>query len=186
MEQYTAGRIFGQSTVGYEGRSADTGRMPLQRGSGGDELNTQTVAQRIALSILAALHDTSVLAFDRELRFVFGAGPALRGHGFDPADFGGRRCDQVLGRRWPLCQDAYRAALAGETTSIWLDDLDGNGRCLVEVAPLSSDQGSVCGGVAIARDVTELCPLERESRANESLQRAGFDDPLVAMATTDL
>ncbi len=160
--------------------------MPLSDGSGVDELVTRTVAKHVVLSILAALPDASVLAFDPELRFVFGAGAALGRHGFTPEDLTGRACQDVLGERWAIYENAYRAALAGHPSSIEVNAPDGDRRYLVEVSPARSDLGEVTGGVVIARDVTELRRLEREARTHEHLQQVGFDGSLTGAARTDL
>jgi diguanylate cyclase (GGDEF)-like protein/PAS domain S-box-containing protein len=160
--------------------------MPPNAGSAADQQVKETVGQGIALSILAALPETSVLAFDRGLRFVLGTGPALGSHGFRPADLERERCADVLGQRWPLYEQAYRAALDGETTSLEVEAPGGERRYVVEVAPLRSDLGEVTGGVVIARDVTELRRLERGARLSERLLRVEFDESLIGMARIDL
>ncbi|MGA2925689.1 MAG: PAS domain-containing protein [Solirubrobacteraceae bacterium] len=107
------------------------------------------------MSVLDALPEASVLVFAAELKFVLVGGEALARHGFSAGELENKPCAAALAPdRWSLYEPLYRAALAGEASSVEVDGVGGERRYVVDVGPLRSLDGKVCGGVAVARDVT--------------------------------
>lgn len=103
------------------------------------------------------LPDVAVLVFDRELRFRLLTGAALRD--------GAWRQDELVGRTvlevFPPAQGEalagrYRAALAGERqrfeVSGWRDP---SRFWSVDIVPIYSSSGTITGGMAFCRDITE-------------------------------
>jgi PAS domain S-box-containing protein len=103
------------------------------------------------------LPDVAVLVFDRELRFRLLTGAALRD--------GAWRQDELVGRTvlevFPPAQgealaEHYRAALAGERqrfeVSGWRDP---SRFWSVDIVPIYSSGGTITGGMAFCRDITE-------------------------------
>jgi diguanylate cyclase (GGDEF)-like protein/PAS domain S-box-containing protein len=115
----------------------------------------------LALSVLGALSDTSVLVFDRELRYVLAAGQALQQHGYDAAALEGRQlADFVSGEALERLTTHYQAALAGERTRFEHQTADGSRFYDIDVAPIVRD-GAILGGLAISRDITDRKATER-------------------------
>jgi diguanylate cyclase (GGDEF)-like protein/PAS domain S-box-containing protein len=115
----------------------------------------------LALSVLGALSDTSVLVFDRELRYVLAAGQALQSHGYEAAELEGKRlADFMSGPALERLTTHYEAALAGERTRFEHQTADGTRVYDIEVAPIVHD-GGIAGGLAISRDVTDRKAVER-------------------------
>ncbi|HEX5617978.1 MAG TPA: PAS domain S-box protein [Solirubrobacteraceae bacterium] len=115
----------------------------------------------LALSVLGALSDTSVLVFDRDLRYVLAAGQALQAHGYDAAQLEGRRlADFMSGQALDRLTTRYQAALKGERTRFEHQTADATRIYDIEVAPIVRD-GKIIGGLAISRDITERKATER-------------------------
>ncbi len=142
--------------------------------------------QSVALSVLRALHDASVLVFDTDLRYVLVGGEALARHGVSPAQLERRHCADVLvPERWALYEPMYRAALAGETSSVEVDAVNETGRYLVDVGPLRSDSGEVVGGVVIAREVTARRAAEKQLEESRRLLQDVLDGLTTGVSVKD-
>jgi diguanylate cyclase (GGDEF)-like protein/PAS domain S-box-containing protein len=115
----------------------------------------------LALSVLGALSDTSVLVFDRDLRYVLAAGEALQAHGYDAGELEGLRlADFMSGPALDRLTTHYRAALAGNRTRFEHQTGDATRVYDIDVAPIVRD-GEIIGGVAISRDITDRKATER-------------------------
>ncbi len=140
-----------------------------------------------ALSALDALPGASVLVFDLELRYVVCAGRALAEHGISPADLEGRPCAEVItAERWSTYGPMYRAALRGESSSTEVLDAGHARRYLIDVGPRRDADGTIAGGVAIARDVTAQRHLEGELAQAQQLFEQAFAEAPMGMALVDL
>jgi diguanylate cyclase (GGDEF)-like protein/PAS domain S-box-containing protein len=109
------------------------------------------------LAALDVLPDASIMVFDLDLVFVVVRGEALKDAGMDPHDLEERPAAEALSpSRWAFYEPFYRAALAGESSSIEVGSVAGDGRrYVVNVGPVRDRTGEVIGGVAIATDVSE-------------------------------
>ena len=108
----------------------------------------------LALAVLAALPEMSVLVFDAELRHVLSGGTAL--------------VPEHVVKRWaPAC----RAALGGGRTRFEYDSEDGQFTYDVDVGPIEAG-GEVVGGLVITRDVTERRRAQRDLATSEREYRA--------------
>jgi diguanylate cyclase (GGDEF)-like protein/PAS domain S-box-containing protein len=115
----------------------------------------------LALSVLGALSDTSVLVFDRDLRYVLAAGEALQAHGYDAGKLEGLGlADFMSGPALDRLTTHYRAALAGERTRFEHQTADATRIYDIDVAPIVRE-GEIIGGVAISRDITDRKATER-------------------------
>ena len=142
--------------------------------------------QSAALSVLRALPEASVLVFDTALRYVFVGGEALGRHGVSPAQLEQqRRADVLAPERWALYEPMYRAALAGETSSIEVEAVSHARRYLVDVGPLRSGSGEVAGGVVIAREVTGRRAAEKQLERSRRLLQDVLDGLTTGVSVKD-
>src|SRR5271155_5136543 len=75
--------------------------------------------------MLRAIPGAAFFVFDRDLRFVFADGEALRRTYSDPRrEIEGRRFEDVLGPETEPLRDAYRAAIAGRPVELDLEHGD--------------------------------------------------------------
>ncbi len=115
-------------------------------------------------TLVRHLPNTSVLLFDRELRYVLADGDKL----FQTA---GTSRDQIVGRHlvevaapenFIAVEQAYRATLAGRSEQF---EILRNGVCLaIHTAPVHGDDGLVSGGMVLAYDITTLKKTEAALR----------------------
>ena len=131
--------------------------MGLDTGQWGELRRTA----ELAVSVLAALSETSVLVFDPELRCVRAGGGALSSHGYDSEQLEGRALSDVFpATAFEYLAPHYRAALAGERRRFEHHHSDGTRVYDVDIAPIEQD-GEIVGGLAISRDVTARKQTER-------------------------
>ena len=108
-------------------------------------------AQRV---MLRAIPGAAFFVFDRDIRFVFAEGEALRESGRDPQrDVEGRGFEEMLGPLAEQLLDAYRTAIAGRPVE--LDVRAGDRTHWVHAAPILDEHGAVVAGLSISIDVTE-------------------------------
>ena len=120
--------------------------------------------ETMALAALGTLPETSMMVFDRELRYLIVRGPALAVHGFSTEAVEGQLASEALSEeRWALYEPSYRRALQGQTSSIEVRPPDQGRWYLMEVGPLVRSDGEVIGGVSFAVDIT------RRKRAEEAI-----------------
>ena len=151
-------------------------------GQGGSTVTTPPRSQRSD-----ALPGVSVLVFDRELRYILCAGQALADHGVSPADLEGHLCAEVMpAERWTIYEPMYRAALVGESSSTEVLDPDHARRYVIDVGPRRDADGTIAGGVAIARDVTAQRQVEGELEQAQRLFEQAFAEAPIGMALVDL
>ncbi len=138
----------------------------------------------LVLAALDVLPDASIMVFDTDLVFVVVRGEALRDVGMDPASLEERPAELALGpSRWAFYEPFYRAALAGESSSIEVGAVsDGNRRYVVNVGPVRDHRGTIIGGVAVATDVSDHMRLRdalEESEARFRLLAENSSDVVV-------
>jgi diguanylate cyclase (GGDEF)-like protein/PAS domain S-box-containing protein len=130
-----------------------------------------------------SLPQTSVVTYDRDLRFTLAAGPALKEAGVESREVEGRGlADVVDGSELAMLEPLYRAPLRGESRSIEYTDDSGRSFWL-RTLPLRDAGGAVTGGLAVSLDVTDRVRAERGQREAEERFRRAFEDSGVGMAT---
>jgi PAS domain S-box-containing protein len=115
------------------------------------------------------LPDVILLAFDPELRIWAATGAAIRARGWTAGNFVGKTVPEVGRPADAAVAQAYcRAALRGEcrrhTTT---GKTDPSRLWTHNYVPLPHADGSVIGGMVIARDITEQRRAERQLRASQ-------------------
>jgi PAS domain S-box-containing protein len=135
--------------------AAATGRAPA------GEAGFQLLAEH--------LPDVILLAFDPELRIWAATGAAIRARGWTPGHFVGKTVPEVGRPADAAVAEAYcRAALRGEcrrhTTT---GKTDPSRLWTHNYVPLPDEDGTVIGGMVIARDITEQRRAERQLRASQ-------------------
>jgi diguanylate cyclase (GGDEF)-like protein/PAS domain S-box-containing protein len=116
-------------------------------------------------SALDSIPHASILAFDRDLRFVIARGSVLDRFGYGENALEGRLASEALpADRWQMYEGAYRAALDGESTRMTNRSPDDSLVFEVRIDPVRGPDGSVIGGVSIATDVTELVTVKDRFR----------------------
>ena len=123
------------------------------------------VADRWLLAALDDLPMSSLLIFDRDLRFVVARGSALGRNGYESSAFEGRLCaDAFPPQRWAVYRDAYVGALDGRSTELTVRSPDEEATYSVRISPIVDDGGTVLGGVSIAVDITAVTQAEERYR----------------------
>lgn len=124
----------------------------------------------LVLAALDALPDSSIMVFDPNLVFVVVRGQALRDAGLEPSVLEERSVSEALSAsRWAFYEPFYRAALAGESSSIEVDSVARDGRrFVVNVGPVRGSGGAIIGGVAVATDVSDHLRLRLALEESES------------------
>ena len=122
----------------------------------------------LVLAALDVLPDASIMVFDLDLVFVVVRGEALRDVGMGPEALEERRADEALSpSRWAFYEPFYRAALAGESSSLEVGAVSGTGRYVVNVGPVRDHRGTIIGGVAVATDVSDHMRLREALEESE-------------------
>lgn len=122
----------------------------------------------LVLAALDVLPDASIMVFDTDLVFVVVRGEALRDVGMDPEALEERRADEALSpSRWAFYEPFYRAALAGESSSLEVGAVSGERRYVVNVGPVRDHAGGIIGGVAVATDVSDHMRLREALEESE-------------------
>ena len=131
--------------------------------------------QRRYRSLLEGLPETSVVLFDRELRFRLVAGSAPRAGGVDAEDIEGKHLREIVPEaQAELLVPPYEAALRGEPRSLeYVSSLDGRDYWLF-VVPVE-EGGRVTGGIALSQDITGRRYAERQRSLAEDSRRLMID-----------
>ena len=115
--------------------------------------------------VAAALPNGSVNVFDKDLRYVFAAGPGLAAVGLEAEALIGRTVRDVFGPAASAVEEPYARALAGEQVTF---DLRVFQRTYsLSAAPLATEDGVVRSIVVLAQDVT----AERDELQRRDEQR---------------
>jgi PAS domain S-box-containing protein len=115
------------------------------------------------------LPDIILLAFDPEMRIWAATGAAIRARGWTPGHFVGKTVPEVGRPADAAIAEAYcRAALRGECRRLVTTGKTQPSRMWTHnYVPLPAEDGSVIGGMVIARDITDQRRAERELRASQ-------------------
>jgi PAS domain S-box-containing protein len=148
---------------------------------GGGSRPDPLVAPSTVDVLLGRLPDVAVLVFDRDLRFTAAGGSGLARQGWDPKELLGRRLEEVVPE--PAASELtghYRAALAGEARSFRHRGVRRPERTnAVDIVPLREVDGTVSGGLVVARDVTQeldrLAALAHSERRLRQLSDSSLD-----------
>ena len=163
---------------------SDSAVTPV-RGAGGPRtaraLTVESLREHreVFRSLAANLPRCSLHVFDRDLRFVFAAGPALEEDGFDPATIEGRTLSETVPPEFSeLLTGHYRRALTGEHVDF--DHISSQGRTFhTRVRPVHDNSGQVIAGLLVSEDVTAARNLVEEladtaSRLRDAQRLAGL------------
>ena len=113
-------------------------------------------------ALIANLPDTIVTLFDTDLRILVAEGGQLVRRGLDPASYAGMRFEDAMPpETQAIVMPHYRAALEGKPREFDAPTPDGRVVYRVHAVPLYDDEGSLVGGLAVSRDVTEARRQER-------------------------
>lgn len=142
------------------------------------------ISQRLEL-ILANLHGSAVVLYDRELRLRFCEGPL-----FANADLsqmlGQALPDFVTAEMFALLGPGVHGALSGEPSSTVLD-ADESGRTLaVHFAPYQRTDGTIDGALVHWQDVSAVRHANRERDQALELFEVAFENAPIGMALLDL
>jgi PAS domain S-box-containing protein len=110
--------------------------------------------------LVHALPDSSVVAFDHDLRFTFAAGAALAQAGLD-GDVIGRTLAEVLPHHAATLTPRYRATLGGHPQSFEFSGRNGL-QYWVQMAPLRDGDGAIEGAMVLSQNITALRSAQRE------------------------
>jgi PAS domain S-box-containing protein len=128
------------------------------------------------------LPDTLLSLYDLDLRLLLVEGPMLAPLGFAAEDLVGRTLGEIspaeqLGELEPL----YRAALAGESTSIEYRSPRQGIVYDLQVAPYRDEAGEIVGVFSVARDITERKRVEAQAQAAEARFTTAYEHAAVGM-----
>ena len=165
----------GGEPVGYIGVARD---VTVQR-SIEQALRESEARHRL---LVQNLPDTLVSLYDRELRLLLVEGPILARIGSAAEDLVGRTLSEItpaaqLGGIEPL----YRAAIAGESTSIEYQLAQQGIVCDLQVAPYRDDGGEIVGVFSVARDITERKRVEAQAHAAEARFATAYEHAPIGM-----
>ncbi len=122
-------------------------------------------------ALLRAVPGAVFAVFDRDLRFLFIEGDALRDMDREPRrDIEWQRLEHGHSPVVDRLHDAYRTAISGEPVA--LDVPYGDRIFWLHAAPVRDDDGGVVAGLSIGIDVTEQRRAEAEVRRHARAQAA--------------
>jgi PAS domain S-box-containing protein len=164
-----------KGTPGIWARPATAGTTPSRAGEPDDHAALAgAVGADGVRQAIDAIDGLSVLAFDRELRFVRASG-AVRDRPDQGTDLLGRRPIDIVGASaWPALAPGYEGALAGRTTTLDARSPDGQRRYEATFRPLF-DGPRIIGGTVTLLDVTVLRRDERMLAELREVFASSFD-----------
>jgi diguanylate cyclase (GGDEF)-like protein/PAS domain S-box-containing protein len=136
-------------------------------------------------SLVSNIPDTLVSLYDRELICRAVEGPILAQQGLDPAEFVGRRLDQVMEENAKVLLPAMRLALAGESSRVEYRSERTEIFYETETIPCRRE-GAIVGVFVVARDVSRRRRAETEARAAERRLADSFDHAPIGMEMVDV
>lgn len=132
---------------------------------------------RFVSSILGAMPDVAVIAFDRDLRVRAAIGVGLYTGNVPAEELAGLHLTDVLpSGAFDRCAPHCRLALAGEVSELEIAPRDAERVFASTFSPLSGADGGVLGGVIVSRDVTELRSARAALTASEQHYRFLAED----------
>jgi PAS domain S-box-containing protein len=134
------------------------------------ETSDQASPEEAGFQLLAdQLPNLIILAFDPDLVLWAATGGGLRGHGWAAGDLLGRRLPEIAGSSQAEKLEACaKAALGGTCTELEMNGHEDPERLWsLTFVPLADAAGTVSGGMALCRDVTEQWRSEQLLRASQ-------------------
>jgi PAS domain S-box-containing protein len=187
---WVTSRMVWSPPVGDSGHASGSRMIMRADGptGGGGSHPDPLVASTTVDALLGRLPDVAVLVFDRELRFTAAGGSGLARQGWDPEELLGRRLEEVVtGEEASGLADHYRAAIAGESRSFRHRGVRRPERMnAVDIVPLREADGTVSGGLVVARDVTDELNRVAALAHSERRQRQLSDSSVDMLALYDL
>ncbi len=114
---------------------------------------------------------TSVVMFDREMRYTLAEGPFLSRFGTAYQDIVGKTVQEVLtGERLNFIVPVYQRTLAGETAEFDRETADFAYQSYA--SPLRDEAGTIIGGMVLTHDTTAIRRAEAALRDSEARYRA--------------
>ena len=104
--------------------------------------------------VLTRLPDAIVTVYDANLRILSLLGGAVAGAGLDPAEYVGRRLQDISSIDMEVLEPEFRAAIAGEERTFEYDSRLTERRFEISLVPSRGTGGTVTGVVAVSRDIT--------------------------------
>jgi PAS domain S-box-containing protein len=137
----------------------------------------RSVAHARYRALIANLPDTVVILYDHALRILVAEGGQLARRGLDASEYGGRLfSDSLPPEHFTRMEPVLRGALAGLSGAIEITTPDNEVVYRMQAVPVRDADGTVIGGLAVSRDVTERREAERAlvTRAEE-LERSNAE-----------
>jgi PAS domain S-box-containing protein len=163
----------GEPAGGWFGRGSAAAGSPDGHGAAGEHPDRAAGehAHRLALSearyrdLIDHLRESAVFVFDRELRYVMAAGPALAATGVDGSQLVGRKAsDEIDPAEYRLIGPLLAKGLCGTASSIEYRSTRDGRIYLIDVTPLGTERDGVESLQVVARDMTELRQSEERFR----------------------
>jgi signal transduction histidine kinase len=121
--------------------------------------------RQAALAALRSLPASWVVVFDPELNLVLAAGAALSDAGLPEGVSDGTPIEELLSvEAWSSWRPLFEGALCGEAGSVDVRGATCPRSYRVDVGPWRDADGTIVGGVAVAREISDLL-LSTEQRA---------------------
>jgi|GEM_PF-1699010 len=151
------------AAIEFEGRAAAL--ILLQEV--GDRLQTEAQllhADRQYRLLANNFHNSTVMLFDLELRYILAGGQGLNSVDLDAIACEGRTLWEVFPPEvCAILEPLYRQALEGQTAAVELSHA--NRIYLTQIRPNLDSEGKINGGTNILTDITERKQLERQLQA---------------------
>ena len=126
----------------------------------------------------------AVLLFDRDLRYLIAEGVELATVGHSKESLEGKTLWDAFAPE--VCQafePAYRAALAGETTTFEFPY--GDRVYLVFILPVTNEDGEISAGMVMTQNITKLKQAQQDLQRSNALMKAQQDSALDGILVID-
>jgi PAS domain S-box-containing protein len=142
-----------------------SGGEPDRGHAAGEQAHRLAVSEARYRDLIEHLRESAVFVFDRLLRYVMAAGPALSSTGVDGTKLIGRTASEEIDPgEYRLIGPLLEKGLRGTASSLeYRSSRDGR-IYLVDVTPLGTEAGGVDSIQVVARDMTELRHSEERFR----------------------
>ncbi len=132
---------------------------------------------QFAWSVLESLPTEAVVVFDHDLRVVAAAGQVLRERDFEPERVIGMLLSEVIAANaYERYRPHYESALNGELSTLEAETTDRKNIYVTTFSPLRDNDGTIVGGVAFTRDVSDARRAQNALEASEAHHRMLTED----------